>query len=131
MRLLAIGGLLAVMASGQWINYPTEGVPKGKDGKPNLSAPAPRAPDGKPDFSGMWQTAEGLPCPDSLKDYTGDCLAEFPLSRYAADLNKAVPGGLPFQPWSIEVSRQRQAGALDPHVRSLPSNFPRMFTLPH
>jgi hypothetical protein len=134
MRLLAIGGLLSVVAIaawGQWIKYPTEGVPKGKDGKPNLSAPAPRAPDGKPDFSGMWSTAEGLPCPDSLKDDTGDCLEKSPLSKYAADLNKAVPGGLPFQPWSIEIIRQRQAAGLDPHVRCLPSNFPRMFTLPH
>jgi hypothetical protein len=30
--------------------------PKGRDGKPNLAAPAPRAVDGKSDLSGVWQT---------------------------------------------------------------------------
>jgi hypothetical protein len=131
LRLAAIGCLLSCAAFAQWIRYPTGGVPIGKDGKPNLSAPAPRASDGKPDFSGMWETAEGLPCPESLKGDTGDCLEKSPLSKYAADLNQAVPGGLPFQPWSIEVIHRRREGGLDPHVRCLPSNFPRMFTLPH
>ena len=79
--------LLCTMASGQWIRYPTAGVPRGKDGKPNLSAPAPRGSDNKPDLSGMWITAEGLPCPKSLTDDTGDCLEKSPLSRFAADLN--------------------------------------------
>jgi hypothetical protein len=119
------------MASGQWIRYPTEGVPRTKDGKPNLLAPAPRGSDGKPDFSGMWSTAEGLPCPESLKDDSGDCLEKSPLSKYATDINKAVPGGLPFQPGALEIIRERQTRELDPHVRCLPSNFPRMFTLPH
>ena len=40
--------------SAQWLNYPTPGVPRTADGKPNLSAPAPRTADGKPDLSGMW-----------------------------------------------------------------------------
>jgi hypothetical protein len=119
------------MASGQWIQYPTEGVPRRKDGKPNLSAPAPRGSDNKPAFSGMWITGEGLPCPKSLQDETGDCLEKSPLSRFAADLNQAIPGGLPFQPMSLDVRKQRQEHELDPHVRCLPSNFPRMFTLPH
>jgi len=123
--------LLCTVASGQWIYYPTEGVPKGKDGKPNLSAPAPRGADGKPDFSGMWMTGEGQPCPKDLTSDTGDCLEKSPLSRYAGDLNKAVPGGLPFQPWSREILKQRKESGLDPHVRCLPSNFPRMYTLPH
>jgi hypothetical protein len=122
---------LCTIASGQWIKYPTEGVPRGKDGNPNLSAPAPRASDGKPDFSGMWITAEGLPCPKALTDDTGDCLEKSPLSRFAADLNQAMPGGLPFQPRSIRIRNERQETGLDPHVRCLPSNFPRMFTLPH
>ena len=42
--------------SAQWLNYPTPGIPRTPDGKPNLSAPAPRTPDGKPDFSGIWAT---------------------------------------------------------------------------
>jgi hypothetical protein len=39
---------------GQWPDYPSPGVPRSADGKPDLSAPAPRGVDGKPDFSGMW-----------------------------------------------------------------------------
>ena len=41
-------------AAAQWIHYPTAGIPRKADGKPNLSAPAPRAADGKPDLSGLW-----------------------------------------------------------------------------
>jgi hypothetical protein len=38
----------------QWAPYPTPGVPKLADGKPNLEGPTPRTADGKPDFSGIW-----------------------------------------------------------------------------
>ena len=40
---------------GQWLNYPTPGIPRLANGQPNLSAPVPRAPDGKPDLSGIWE----------------------------------------------------------------------------
>jgi hypothetical protein len=30
----------------QWLDYPTPSVPRTADGKPNLSAPAPRTADG-------------------------------------------------------------------------------------
>ena len=43
------------MASAQWIDYPTRGIPRKADGKPNLSAPAPKTADGKPNFSGVWE----------------------------------------------------------------------------
>jgi hypothetical protein len=46
---------LAVQASGQWLNFPTPGIPRTKDGKPNLTAPAPRTAAGKPDLSGLWE----------------------------------------------------------------------------
>ena len=50
---LMVAGLSAA-ASAQWLDYPTPGVPRTTDGKPNLQAPAPRRADGKPDLSGMW-----------------------------------------------------------------------------
>src|SRR5216684_107556 len=45
-----------VCAHAQWLNYPAPGTPRTHDGKPNLSAPSPRASRGKPDLSGVWQT---------------------------------------------------------------------------
>ncbi len=39
----------------QWPPYPSPGVPKLADGKPNMEGPTPRTADGKPDFSGIWQ----------------------------------------------------------------------------
>jgi len=39
----------------QWLNYPTPGLPRTPDGKPNFTAPAPRTADGKPDLSGLWR----------------------------------------------------------------------------
>ena len=46
---------LATPLAAQWVNYPTPGIPRTADGKPNLAAPAPRTPDGKPDLAGLWQ----------------------------------------------------------------------------
>jgi hypothetical protein len=43
-----------VPLSAQWLHYPTPGIPRTPDGKPNLSAPAPKTRDGKPDLSGIW-----------------------------------------------------------------------------
>lgn len=46
--------MIAAPVFAQWLNYPTPGIPRLADGKPNFTAPAPRAPDGKPDLSGVW-----------------------------------------------------------------------------
>ena len=59
---IAALGMLALMATGasaQWLKLPTPGFPRLPDGKPNLSAPAPRTADGKPDFSGIWDNDGG------------------------------------------------------------------------
>jgi len=50
---IALAGAV-VSANAQWLNYPAPGTPLTRDGKPNLSAKAPRAPNGKPDLSGVW-----------------------------------------------------------------------------
>ena len=55
-RLLAATILMTTPALfAQWGPYPTAGVPKTPDGKPNLTAPTPKTAEGKPDFTGIWQ----------------------------------------------------------------------------
>src|SRR6185369_14367606 len=53
LRALVFGLLLSPL-TGQWISYPTAGVPRTPDGKPDLTAACPRTSDGKPDLSGLW-----------------------------------------------------------------------------
>lgn len=52
---VALSIVLALPLTAQWLDYPTPGIPRTADGKPNLSAPAPRLADGKPDLSGYWR----------------------------------------------------------------------------
>jgi hypothetical protein len=49
----------------QWLNHRDPRIPRTADGKPNLSAPAPRI-DGKPDVSGVWQ-AERTPVDEFVR----------------------------------------------------------------
>jgi len=51
--------LSAGVLEAQWLKEPTKGIPRTKDGKPNLEAPSPRAADGKPDLSGLWRFDSG------------------------------------------------------------------------
>jgi hypothetical protein len=53
-RLLVPALLLCSGARAQWLNYPEPGIPRLKDGTPNLAAPAPRGANGKPDLTGVW-----------------------------------------------------------------------------
>ena len=51
----AIFFAIPALLVGQWLKYPTAGVPKTSGGLPNLDAPTPRLADGKPYFSGLWE----------------------------------------------------------------------------
>jgi len=105
MAKLGLALLLATAASGllsaQWINYPTPGIPRTPDGKPNLAAPAPKTSDGKPDLSGLWEPGSG----GSLAPVAGATPAD-PQFR---DIAVNVKGGLPFQPWAAELVKARRA----------------------
>lgn len=114
----------ALAASAQWLDYPTAGVPRNPDGSPNLTAPAPKTPGGQPDFSGIWgnlcNTAGG----------TVFCAPEIAVLREFANLNQAVPGGLPYQPWAAQLVQQRQEqfGKDDPYSHCLPGGVARLHT---
>lgn len=58
----------AAAASPQWVHVPLPGIPRTPEGKPNLTAPAPRNRDGKPDLSGIWMQAP-LYGKDGYTDY--------------------------------------------------------------
>jgi hypothetical protein len=64
--MMLAGACLSVQA--QWVNHPTPGVPRTRDGKVNLSAPAPRV-NGRPDVSGIWQVE---PTPEAEMKMFGD-----------------------------------------------------------
>ena len=92
--------------SAQWLKYPTVGVPRTADGKPNLAAPTPRTADGKPDFSGMWLTGDGLPCPQNAGADFLECGIELPISLYGINMGAKMQGGLPFQPWAAALVKK-------------------------
>ena len=113
----------------QWIRYPTPGVPRTADGRPDMSAPAPRTADGKPDFSGVWTSDEVDPRRPNVPPNPYDATP----SRRMINLGVDLPGGLPYQPWLAALVKERRANNAkdDPHVRCLPDNFLRAYGMPH
>lgn len=98
----------------QWPSYPTPGVAKIADGKPNLSAPAPKTPDGKPDLTGIWQndrTVGGTVAARSSANPPKSNEDLLTIARRSPfwNIGSAFPDGLPFTPWGAEVHRQRMA----------------------
>ena len=61
--IVAIVCMISTTVSAQWLKYPTTGVPRTSNGKPDVNAPAPRTADRKPDLSGIWDIEHNRPCP--------------------------------------------------------------------
>ena len=120
MKIVALVLLTAGLASAQWINYPTPGVPKNADGSPNLNAPTPRGADGKPDFSGVWLLEKNQPCPK------GGCV-DMEITKEFMNIGWSLPGGLPYQPWALELRKTRMAenSKTDPGANCRPTDVRR------
>ncbi len=104
--------LVSAPLAAQWVTFPTPGVPRLPNGKPDLAAPAPKSPDGKPDLSGVWMVAAG---------YTGNI---------AKDL---APGEVSFQAWAAKLYEHRVSthGFDDPQGRCVLSGVPREDVVPY
>ena len=111
-KLATIVLLLAPAATAQWQNVRTSGVPRLPDGKPNLSASAPKATDGNPDLSGIWN----------------------PESRFLRSLAVAMkPEDVPLQPWAEALYKRRLTGELsgeEPDANCLPQGVPKIDAAP-
>jgi hypothetical protein len=116
---------IAPFIRAQWLDHPTAGVPRTKDGKPNLNAPAPRTADGKPDFSGLWEPLKNKPCPpEGCEDIQTPW--EF------GNIGWSLREGLPFTPWAAALKKTRAARMRldDPATNCLPVGVVATHTQP-
>ena len=113
---------LVTNTNAQWLNYPTPGIPRTADGKPNLNAPTPRTADGHPDLSGLWGwEAKGCP-PAGCVDF--DTGLEF------ANIGSSLKDGVPYQPWAAALVKATRAANRpnDPLTHCLPIGPIRLHT---
>ena len=117
--------LLQQTVAAQWLRYPTANVPRTRDGKPNLSAPAPRLANGKPDFSGVWQN-------DGYDPSRAEGLAGGPPKTAFFDIANGMTGAPPYRPWAAELARKRGADFSkdNPDARCLPLGSLQMMAHP-
>src|ERR1700744_2609532 len=108
-RTCCVLAVCAVVAPAQWLSYPTPGLPRLADGKPNLAAPTPKTADGKPDLTGVWLSDSG---------------------KYYRDLAADVPGGAPMLPWAEKFSKEKdeENHKADPLAQCMPPGVPRVNT---
>ena len=119
-----------VSADAQWLDYPTPGTPRTRDGKPDLSAKAPRGRNGKPDLSGVWQI-EPPPTGEIERIFgdlgpgvvAGDDLRTF--SKYFINfLIDFKPGTEPLRPEAATLTSRRRQTMDSPQSHCLPMGIP-------
>lgn len=135
--MLCAGGAASVHA--QWINYRSPGIPRTKDGKPNLSAPTPRGLNGKPDLSGIWST-DPTPFAEMERLFPGMHLFAVPaddprtFTKYFLNIFADFrPEDVPFRPEAAQAFKRRmesRSAAQDPTTQCVPAGIPMGDLLP-
>jgi len=120
---IAIVATLPGLGLAQWLDYPSLGIPRLPNGKPNLAAAAPRTSDGKPDLSGIWAWEDNRPCPP-------DGCPDAKVGQEFISIGWSLKGGLPYQPWAADLVKARRAANSkdDPQSRCLPRGAIRLYT---
>jgi hypothetical protein len=126
-----IGILLAgtiTYAHAQWLNHRDARTPRSKDGKPDLTAPAPRL-NGKPDLSGLWQ-AEKTPASEYQRvlgnDFTALQIDTHDITKYVLNIFWGMrPEDEPLRPEGAAILKKRLGSSLEyPHTQCLPGSIP-------
>ena len=109
---------LLAPAHAQWLSYPSPGIPRKPDGKPNLRAPAPKTPDGHPDLAGIWAAECAVYGRDA-------CFTQSLFFDLAKDLK---PGEVEMTPWASAIQAQRESRnhVDDPYGYCMPPGVPRI-----
>jgi hypothetical protein len=123
---IALTGLVAPVYA-QWL-HPDPRVPRTRDGKPVLTAPAPRL-NGKPDFSGVWEATR--PTLAAARSFTGGGVPDPGMQidqSDVGDIHRNVFFGMkreeePLKAEAIAVLSKRQ-NEQPPQVRCLPQGVP-------
>ena len=128
MRLIWVGiAILSISlcAQAQWPDFKDPSAPRTRDGKVNMTGPAPRV-NGKPDLSGIWQV-EAEPRGPGLFG-----LGESPNSKYFRDiLSDFKRGEEPLTAEGAEILRRNtQPGVVGPNLKCLPDGVPHADLLP-
>jgi len=108
-------------AFAQWVSYPTAGIPRLPNGKPNLAGTAPRTSEGKPDFSGIWGWEDNRPCPP-------DGCPDAHIGQEFLNIGWSLKNGLPYQPWAADLVKKRMAdnSKENPDANCLPMGMAQM-----
>jgi len=122
-----LAGALAP-ASAQWLNYRDPRTPRTADGKPNLTAPAPRT-GGKPDLAGLWRAER---TPDSEyeavlgKAFTALQVDTYDITKYVLNVFWGLkPEEEPIRPEAAAILKRRMGNPVEyPHVQCLPGGVP-------
>jgi hypothetical protein len=118
------------LANAQWLDYPERGIPLTRNGKPNLSAKAPRGRDGKPDFSGVWQIEP--PPTGEIERIFGDLGAGLVVGDDPRTFSKYIfnllvdfkPEEVPIRPDAAALALRRRETMDTPDSHCLPLGVP-------